>query len=266
MTCIAAAVMLAILVGVGRPDAAAGRNPDGVGRTGGHGQLRDFVPVGVRYQPPPDVARRNAELEEMRRRHFNVVEVEDAGRRTLLFIDRLIAAAPYAGMPDPAAYAPAPIAAAGTAAEITLGAWTALARGARAIVFDDWAGLKRRPAALAAASAFAEAITRNAALYAELRPRDLPGGGGILGSDAPAPVFEARLLQSRDALLLVAAHRGRSPRRVTVRFPPDVPEAVWRNMFTGASVHFVAGPDGPSYSRTFAPGDVLVLLINTRVR
>jgi hypothetical protein len=228
-------------------------------------QLPDFVPIGVRYTPARDPARLKRDLEEIRRLHFNVVEVPsgEAGR-TLNFVDRLIAGAPYAGLPDPDAYRPAVIATTGGGADVTLRSWTALARGARAFVFDDWSRLSRRAEALAAAAAFAEAVTRNAALYSRLRPGG--SGNGRLRTDAPAGLFEARLLHSADALLLVALHHGRSSRDVTIAFPSQVPGAIWRNMQTGASVNFVAGPDGPTYTRTYAPREVVVLLINTLVR
>ena len=49
-------------------------------------------------------------------------------------------------------------------------------------------------------------------------------------------------------------------------FSRDTPEAIWQNMETGASVNFVAGPDGPTYTHSFAPRDVLVLMIRKSLR
>jgi hypothetical protein len=37
-------------------------------------------------------------------------------------------------------------------------------------------------------------------------------------------------------------------------------------METGAAVNFVAGLDGPSYTHTFGPRDVLVLMIRKALR
>jgi len=53
---------------------------------------------------------------------------------------------------------------------------------------------------------------------------------------------------------------------VTFRFGPDVPEAIWQNMETGAAVNFVQGPDGPSYVHTFGARDAMVLVRGKRLR
>lgn len=83
-----------------------------------------------------------------------------------------------------------------------------------------------------------------------------PGGG----------LVEARFLESADALVLVAMHYGATPRTVTFTFAPDVPEAIWQNLETGAAVSFVQSPAGPTYTRAFGPRDVLVLVRGKRLR
>ena len=49
-------------------------------------------------------------------------------------------------------------------------------------------------------------------------------------------------------------------------FAPDVQEAIWQNMESGAAVNFVAGPDGPRYTYNFGPRDALVLMIRKTIR
>jgi hypothetical protein len=84
--------------------------------------------------------------------------------------------------------------------------------------------------------------------------------------DGGAGRVETRFLESADALLLIAINHADTPQRVTMTFAPDVPEAIWQNMETGASVNFVAGPSGPTYTYAFAPRDVVVLMIRKKYR
>lgn len=84
--------------------------------------------------------------------------------------------------------------------------------------------------------------------------------------DGTGGLVEARVLESADAMLLVAMNYGSTPRKVTFRFGPDVPEAIWQNMESGAAVNFVQGADGPTYTRTFAGRDVMVLVRGKRLR
>jgi hypothetical protein len=82
---------------------------------------------------------------------------------------------------------------------------------------------------------------------------------------APGDV-EARFLESAEAWLLVATNHADAPRAVTMAFAPDVPEAIWQNMETGAQVHFVQGPEGPTYRHKFAERDVMLLMRAKRLR
>jgi len=84
--------------------------------------------------------------------------------------------------------------------------------------------------------------------------------------DGAAGRVEARFLESSDAIVLIAINHGDSAERVTFRFGPDVPEAIWQNMETGAAVNFVQGPDGPSYVHTFGARDAMVLVRGKRLR
>jgi hypothetical protein len=84
--------------------------------------------------------------------------------------------------------------------------------------------------------------------------------------DGAPGLVEARFLESSDALLLIAINHAETTQKVTLRFTRDVPEAIWQNMETGASVNFVQGPNGPTYTRAFAPRDVMVLVRGKRLR
>lgn len=220
-------------------------------------QLRDFVPVGVVYPSGEDAARERRDLEEMRRLRFNVIA---RGRDTtpLLFIDRLLAGAPFPGLPDPGLRT-AHISTRSSPGGITVRAWNALAHGSRAIVFDDWAVLQDNPDALSAAAAFADAVTRNAGLYANLQPSS---GTGPAPRVEGGPEVHAHLLRSRDALVLFAINHSEAAQTATIRFAPGVPEAIWRNLLTGAAVNFVTTARGVEYPRTFKPLEVVLLVID----
>jgi beta-galactosidase GanA len=84
--------------------------------------------------------------------------------------------------------------------------------------------------------------------------------------DGAAGLVEARLLESSDAILIIAINHGETAQRVTFSFGPDIPEAIWQNMETGAAVNFVQGAAGPTYAHTFAPRDVMVLVRGKRLR
>jgi hypothetical protein len=77
----------------------------------------------------------------------------------------------------------------------------------------------------------------------------------------------SHLLESDEALVVVVTNSNAArSREITMQFSPALPEAIWQNMLTGASVNFVAGPNGPAYTYTFEPHGVLVLMIRKRFR
>ena len=227
-----------------------------------------FIAVGVAYRPPAGAAARRRDLDEMRRLRFTVVRL--AGGRSsasrLAFIERMIANAPFPDLEGFADDAAVLIPAGLEPDEIALRAWSALGRGRRIILFDDWAALGRRPEALAAAAAFAEAVTRNAGLYAPLRPRVARPGAPPIRVTGEGRSIDVHVLESSTAIVIVAVNNARAARKATITFPPDMPEAIWQNLATGATVHFVTGPDGPAYTRAFGGREVVVLMINTRLR
>ena len=230
-------------------------------------QELDFVAVGVRYAADANPDRRAIDHDTIRRARFNVLAAPaDAAQPTtaLTQVDRPIAGAPPVNVVVRSSdLGVVPVTATTTAENVKEAAWTLFARGARGVLFGDWSALQQNAAALAEASAFAETITRNMALYAPLRPVEQTGARAIAVKGGQDSV-DARWLESPEALLLVAVNHGAESRQVTFTFPPEVPEAVWQNMLSGGSVNFVAGPTGPVYEYTLPAHDVLVLMIRKR--
>ena len=224
-----------------------------------------FVPVGVVDDRPGGLG--PAEIAELRTMRFSVVASRDSasGDPDVGMHARLL--------PGPDADPGAPLVSVtidgvarlsiredATPFEVRRDAWVLTGRGYRGVVFDGWTTLHRNRAAFQAAADFADVVTRNAALFAPLRasPREV--------RVTPATDVFARFVESPAALVLVAANMKDSTQRVTFSFRPDIPEAIWQNMESGAAVNFVAGPDGPTYVRTFAPADVVVLMIRKQYK
>jgi hypothetical protein len=236
-------------------------------------QELDFVPVGVRYAAAAEPGRRAIDHDTIRRARFNVVVTTvttaapaDAAQETttLTRIDQPVIGGPPASLVIRSAQLGiVPITAATSAEDVKETAWTMFGHGVRGVIFEDWAGLQQNAGALAEASAFAETITRNMALYAPLRHVERDGARSI-GLAGGEDNVDAHWLESAEALLLVAVNHGAQSRRVTFTFPPQVPEAVWQNMLSGGSVNFIAGPTGPFYEHTLPAQDVLVLMIRKK--
>ena len=77
---------------------------------------------------------------------------------------------------------------------------------------------------------------------------------------------DVRVLESADVQMIVALNHAEASQRVTMTFPRETQEAIWQNMETGASVNFIAGASGPSYTYWFRPKDALVLMIRKDIR
>jgi hypothetical protein len=232
-----------------------------------------FLPVGVEHPAGQDARTRARDLEEIRRLRFNVVQFTggkgtDATPGALLHLDRLLAGAPDPRVMLPIDTAPArlPVRHDTMARDVTVAAWTAVARGAGGVMFAGWRTLVANADALSAASQFAEAITRNMALYAPLRPVATSGDDRQVQVTGRGNVVGATLLESAAAIVLIAVNPGSDTQTVTMTFSADVPEAIWQDMLAGGTVNFVASAGGPVYERTFPPGDVLVLAIGKERR
>ena len=253
-----------LLCAAGLPSGEAGAAPPQLQERAG------FVPVGVQYRPDPDPVRRRTDLEEMRRLRFNVVvlvETTESPGIELASIDRLLSGAADTRVSIPS-LATIRVTSGMPAAALRRDAWYLLGLGHRAIVFDDWPALRGNTDALAAAAEFAEHVTRNGALYAPLRPRPpKPEAPDVTLAGNDDRNVSARFLESGDALVLVVTGSAFDrPREITMTFSAEMPEAIWQNMLTGGAVNFVAGPTGPTYTRTLEPNGVLVLMIRTRWR
>lgn len=148
-----------------------------------------------------------------------------------------------------------------TPVDARLDFWSAIARGAQRVMFMD-AGGGAGPAVLSLGDTVG-IVTRNQALFAPLSPREA-GVRGVTGASG-APV-DVKLLESADALMILALNHSPAPQRVTIEFAADIPEAIWQNLETGAAVNFVMGKIGPFVEHTFAPRDALVLMIRKKLR
>jgi hypothetical protein len=216
-----------------------------------------FVPVGVMDDRPAGGNRNRSD--ELRKLRFNVVARREASGVPGFRVESIPPATSTS------------IAAAGievvtirsgiTGAEVRRDAWIAIGRAFRGVIFDDWTRLLQNPDALDAASEFADVVTRNANLFAPLS-----GSSRTVRIDGATPDIFARFVESTDAIVLVAANLTAADQRVTLKFDPDLPEAIWQNMESGGAVNFVAGPEGPIYARTFPPHDVVVLAIRKQYK
>lgn len=148
-----------------------------------------------------------------------------------------------------------------TPLEARLDFWSAIAHGAQRVMFMDAEG--GAGAAVLSLGETAGIVTRNQSLFAPLRPRE-GGVRGVTGASG-APV-DVKLLESADALMILALNHSPAPQRVTIEFAADIPEAIWQNLETGTAVNFVMGTNGPFVEHTFAPRDALVLMIRKRLR
>lgn len=77
----------------------------------------------------------------------------------------------------------------------------------------------------------------------------------------PAAGIEGRVLESRDVMLLIAINHADTPQQATLTFPAGTRQEFWQNMETGDMVTLSADAAAPSLTHTFAPRDVLVLMI-----
>jgi len=140
--------------------------------------------------------------------------------------------------------------------------WTALAEGRRGVSFDD--GANGASVERLAVGELAGVITRNQALFGPLRPRaPSAADAAVEGGDGTVVV---RILESPDAMVIFALNPASKVQKVTLKFSPDIPEAIWQNIEEGVAVNFVMGKDGPFLAQVFSPRDVLVLTIRKKLR
>ena len=150
----------------------------------------------------------------------------------------------------------------GKAPEARLAMWSELARGARHLAFAA-TDTPLSPALLSLGET-AGVVTRNLALFAPLRPRT--GGVAAIAGAVAGGRVEVRLLESPEAILVIGLNYDPAPRKVTIMFSPEIPEAIWQNLETGTAVNFIMAKAGPFYEYTFGPRDALVLMIRKGLR
>ncbi len=216
-----------------------------------------FFPVAVTYDPGTKSAEEILdELRVLRGSGFNAISIVERRLKTqdTDTLAQLAAKADLKVRPRMGVEDSAPRKAAPTGPELRLWAWVEMARGASSITFDE-------PSETAAA--FARVVTRNSALFVTLRPRAAVSDVRIDGDDG---AIKVDFLESRDVIMMIGLNVSDRTHRVTMTFAPDTQEAIWQNMETGASVNFVAGPNGPTYTYRFAPHDVFVLMIRRAIR
>lgn len=148
-----------------------------------------------------------------------------------------------------------------TAIDARLAFWSAIAHGARRVMFSDADG--GAGSAVLSLGETVGIVTRNPALFAPMRPRD---GGVVDVSGAGGAPVDVKLLESPDALMIIGINYARALHSVKMTFTPDIPEAIWQNLETGTAVNFVMGRSGPFLEHTFAPRETLVLIIRKRLR
>jgi len=126
----------------------------------------------------------------------------------------------------------------------------------RAILIGTFpsAAFEQDPDKMRATGELLQRLVASAGIAPEIRIDGAPG------------LVEARVLESSNAILIIAINHGEAAQRVTFSFGPDIPEAIWQNMETGAAVNFVQGATGPTYAHTFRPRDVMVLVRGKRLR
>jgi hypothetical protein len=143
--------------------------------------------------------------------------------------------------------------------------WTAIRHGARAIAFalaiDGPTPTARGPASgmaphLRAAGDFASSVAGSSALFLTIKP--------IEGANAAQ--VDARLFQSRQALVLIAMNHRDVPQEATNTLPPATPLAERVNLETGEVAYFDRVADGVAHRHRFAARDALVLVIRRDIQ
>jgi beta-galactosidase len=126
----------------------------------------------------------------------------------------------------------------------------------RAILIGTFpsAAFEQDPEKMRASGELLQRLVASAGVAPEVRIDGAPG------------LVEARFLESPGALLFIAINHADEPQKVTFAFGPDVPEAIWQNMESGAAVSFVQSATGPTYAHTFGPRDTMVLVRGKRLR
>lgn len=138
--------------------------------------------------------------------------------------------------------------------------WTAIRHGARAIAFAMEARLPGATAGMApqlrSAGDFAGSVAGSSALFLTIKPIE----------GARSPHVDARLFQSRQALVLIALNHQDSPVDASIVLPASVPLAEWVDLETGEVAYFDRVADGVAHRHRFAARDARVLVIRKDIQ
>jgi hypothetical protein len=141
--------------------------------------------------------------------------------------------------------------------------WTAIRHGARAIAFAMNAQLPPAagstdgvPPELRAAGGFAGSVTGSSALFLSIKPIE----------GARSAQVDARLFQSRQALVLIALNHKDSPVDASIVLPASMPLAEWVDLETGEVAYFDRIADGIAHRHLFAARDARVLVIRKDIQ
>jgi hypothetical protein len=140
-------------------------------------------------------------------------------------------------------------------------AWRAVAAGSRLISFDagqteghglaDATGQERpwvRPAI-----EFARQVSVNAPLFEGMTP-----GPAVTVSKGGSPDTTVALFAATRIWVLIAANTGRDARELEVRFPAEVPYALWTSLVDGDTMSMLADPAGPRWTVQLGGGAAAV--------
>jgi hypothetical protein len=219
-----------------------------------------WIAISVRYPASAPVEQMRRDFMALKTAGFNAVAPD-----TLVNLDRLTAVASETGLrvmkdPAPSGSSVTIGGSQSSPAQARVALWSAIASGSRTFELVDAGGSVS--AAVLSLGETVGVVTRNQALFAPLQPRKTaPGEIAVDGSGVAV-----HILESADAMAIIALNHAREVRKVSITFKPEIPEAIWQNMEDGASVHFVMSSKGPVLEHTFAPQDVLVLAIRKKLR
>ena len=156
-----------------------------------------------------------------------------------------------------------------TSSLVTPLAWSAIARGARAIAFDSGsktgAGLEEKDGSLKpwarAAISVARQLDANANLVALLQP----GPRITVGPAEPnedVVYVSATLLDAGRAWVVIATNSWNRKATASIRLPQGVPYALWVSWLGGPPLAMISEPAGPRWMVTMAPRSAQVYIID----
>jgi hypothetical protein len=243
--------------------------------------------VSVWYRGTPAGTPKPSELASIRALGFQAITWPEAYTARLEELNRLAAAAGLRVLIADKPYEMSPRNAARPAARVDIVirqstvnivaplAWRAIAHGARAIAFDGGtktgAGLEEQNGSLKpwakAAQTFARQISANANLVAMMQPGPKVTYGPVDPRAEDVVIFyDVALLDAGRAWVVIATNLTNLRREASVRFPKDVPYALWVSWLEGPPLAMLSEPAGPRWMLTMAPRSAQVYIIDKTMK